>query len=385
MGPSQAQRVIEALRKGIPPDGYVTTFTVGRQSEIDVLRLKANYGAGKTHLLRFVREAALKEGYVVSLIALDAKSAIRFNRMDQILGAICRSIELPDKNQSKGIRSFFNQVCLNAESAKREPNDSFWKELTNNWQWKFSQVLDSKGLFVALRAWATGNNQAQDLVEDWFLQPWTYNSQTKRLYVPLVEQLRGFFRDPRSLWQFYQQGIFHFALQGYSQSWAILRDIHKLSLATGFKGFVILFDEFEDVIHNLKRVDHQEAAFWNLFTFYDGREFPGMSFFAVTPDFVRKSKRLLLEKNRWDYDFSRFDTLPTFEMSPLSEDELQELAIRILEAHGTAYEWEPDLAMKMLDLKAIVRKASSIQVQDRARHAIRQIVQFLDELLEDRL
>jgi hypothetical protein len=174
-------------------------------------------------------------------------------------------------------------------------------------------------------------------------------------------------------------------LQGYSQSWAILRDIHKLSLATGFKGFVILFDEFEDVIHNLKRVDHQEAAFWNLFTFYDGREFPGMSFFAVTPDFVRKSKRLLLEKNRWDYDFSRFDTLPTFEMSPLSEDELQELAIRILEAHGTAYEWEPDLAMKMLDLKAIVRKASSIQVQDRARHAIRQIVQFLDELLEDRL
>lgn len=395
MGPSEAQRVIESLRKGIPPDGYVNHFTVGRQSEIDFLRnrlkqqsngallLKANYGSGKTHLLRFVREAALREGYVVSLIALDAKSAIRFNRMDQILGAICRSIEIPGQDKSKGIRSFFNHICLNIEQARRSSNKSFWRDLTNNWQWSFSQILDSKGFYVALRAWSTGVRHAQDLVEDWLLQPWTYTSQRRRLYISLVEHLRGFFRDPRPQWIFYDQGVFQFALQGYSQSWAVLRDIQKLSLASGLKGFIVLFDEFEDVIHNLNRVNHQEAAFWNLFDFYAGREFPGMSFFAVTPDFVQKSKRLLQEKGRWDYDYRMFDTLPTFEMSPLSEDDLQQLAIKILEVHGNAYDWEPDLAMKMTDLKTIVRKTSSIQVQDRARHTIRKIVQFLDDLIED--
>ena len=395
MGPSEAQGVIESLRQGIPPDGYVNHFTVGRKSEIDflinrlkdqshgALLLKANYGSGKTHLLRFIREAARREGYAVSLVALDAKSAIRFNRMDQILGAICRSIEIPGENKLKGIRTFLNYICLNIDKARRSQNNPFWKELTNNWRWSFSQELDSKGLYVALRAWSTGDRQAQDLVEDWLLQPWTYTSQRKRLYVTLVEKLRGFFRDPRPQWIFYDQGVFQFSLQGYSQSWAVLRDIHKLSLASGLKGFIVLFDEFEDIIHNLNRVNHQEAAFWNLFDFYAGREFPGMSFFAVTPDFVQKSKRLLQEKGRWDYDYGMFDTLPTFEMSPLSEDDLQQLAIKMLEVHGNAYDWEPDLRMKMADLKAIVRNASSIKVQDRARHTIRKIVQFLDDLLED--
>src|SRR3712207_1493887 len=107
MNASEAQRVIESLRKGIPPDGYVRHFTVGRQSEIEdlsdrlrrgqpgALLLKANYGSGKTHLLHFIRETALAEGYAVSLVTLDAKSAVRFNRMDQVLGAICRGIESP--------------------------------------------------------------------------------------------------------------------------------------------------------------------------------------------------------------------------------------------------------------------------------------------------
>jgi chromosomal replication initiation ATPase DnaA len=64
----QAQRVIESLRQGIPPEGHIRRFTVGRKSEIarlttrldksesGALLLKANYGSGKTHLLRFIRE-----------------------------------------------------------------------------------------------------------------------------------------------------------------------------------------------------------------------------------------------------------------------------------------------------------------------------------------
>ena len=72
MNSCQAQMIIESLRKGIPPEGFVRHFTVGRKSEITDLRqrlnthngtvllLKANYGAGKTHLLKFIREEALE-------------------------------------------------------------------------------------------------------------------------------------------------------------------------------------------------------------------------------------------------------------------------------------------------------------------------------------
>jgi hypothetical protein len=51
---------------------------------------------------------------------------------------------------------------------------------------------------------------------------------------------------------------------------------------------------------------------------------------AVTPDFVRKCKSQLLERGRVDFDYERFDELPSFEMSPLTKTELTELAGRIL-------------------------------------------------------
>src|SRR4051794_20860991 len=107
MNQGEAIKAVESLRKGIPPDGHVRHFTVGRESEIDhlavrlrkqqtgALLLKANYGSGKSHLLRFLRETGLTEGYMVSTVTLDSKSAVRFNKMNQIVGAIWRGLEVP--------------------------------------------------------------------------------------------------------------------------------------------------------------------------------------------------------------------------------------------------------------------------------------------------
>lgn len=392
MDAAQAQRAIESLRIGIPPEGFVRHFTVGRRTEIDGLTLrlqapegtacllKANYGSGKTHLLKYIREEALDRNYAVSTVTLDASSAVRFNRMDQILGAVCRGIEVPRAPGSKGLRPFFDYLvgCVNEQRDKE-----IWLDITNNGKWDFSEVLDSQAVFVALRAWATGRPEVQDLVEDWLSQPWEYRTQRKRLYLELVEGLRRFFRDPRPDWKFYADNVFAFHTQGHEQSWAALRDLNSLALASGLEGMTILFDEYEDVITNLRNVKHQEAAFWNLFSFYSGKSFPGKTFYAVTPEFVEKCKRRLLQKGKWDFDFSRFDALPTFEMSPLRTHELEELALTILETHGIAYGWEPDLVMKASHLSAIVRKAASPQVQDRARYAIKSVVKALDDLFQE--
>src|SRR4051794_26953106 len=64
-----AEQVIEALRFGLPPAGYVRHFTVGRQEELrrldhdlhegmhgKAILVRANYGAGKSHLLNLVRD-----------------------------------------------------------------------------------------------------------------------------------------------------------------------------------------------------------------------------------------------------------------------------------------------------------------------------------------
>lgn len=397
MDSSGARRAIESLRQGIPPSGYIRYFTVGRETEIKSLEarleekkhgallVKANYGSGKSHLLRFVREVALERGFAVSSVTLDAKSAVRFNRMDQIFGAIWRGLELPTHPGSKGIRTLFKLVRDQVEENKAKRNGkNFWNDLTNSWQWDYSELLESPAMFIALRAWACGNPAVQDLVEDWITQPWIYYAQRRKLYRDLVERLRKHFRDPRSEWQFYDlgTGIFNFQVQDYNQSWQALRDLQKLACAAGLRGVVILFDEFEDVLNNLSRVNWQESAFWNLFRFYAGKQFPGMTFFAVTPEFAAKCKRLLMEKGKWDFDYSRFQALPSFEMSPLEKHHLEDLATKIMETHGLAYDWEPDTVMKASELKRIISGSMSVRVQDRVRQTIKEIVKALDHLLE---
>lgn len=388
----QAQRVIESLRKGIPPDGFVRDLTVGRGAEIKdlisllklqdatVLLLKANYGSGKTHLLRFIREEGLGQGYAVSSVTLDSSSAVRFNRMDQILGAVCRNIEVPQSVGYKGIRSLFS-LC--SETYHKYSKGSLWSEISNEWKWDYSDVLDSPALFVALRAWINGDLLVQNTVEDWLFHPDKYKINRKVLYCQLVNNLRPVFRDPRPDWKFYQDEVFVFDTQAYAQSWAAFRDLNRLSKAAGLKGLVILFDEFEDVITNLEKINYQEKAFWNLFDFYNGKKFPGKSFFAVTPDFVENCKCRLYEKGRFDFDYSRFDELPIYEMSPLDLPELEELSNKIIDVHGIAYQWEPDLVIKASKVKKIVQSGASMPVQDRSRNVIINIVKALDALLPE--
>jgi len=228
----------------------------------------------------------------------------------------------------------------------------------------------------------TGNKDAQETVVDWLQNSANYRAQRKRLYETLVSGLRRHFRDPRPDYQFYQDGVFIFFNDGYRQSWDALQDTHLLLQKAGLKGLILLFDEFEDVLTSSSmRIDHQEAAFWNLFRFFSGKKFEGMSFYAVTPDFVQKCKERLIENDRFDFDYSRFDHLPTFAMSPLSERELHELAGRIITAHALAYGYQAGPGT-VAAIRRVVERAARSPVQDRARHTIREVVAKLDSLMD---
>lgn len=394
----EVQRVIESLRLGIPPDGQVRYFTVGRLSEIteltarlqqgkaDALLLKANYGSGKSHLLRFIRETALKANFAVSSVTLDAKSAVRFNRMDQMLGAIWRGLEIPNNSEYRGVRPFFDWVCEQARESKGTAGKQ-WQKITNNGQWNFSQSLESPATFIALRAWMSGRVN-KDLVEDWLFQKSNY--KTQYLYQELIHKNRMCYRQELELtrtikWQNYTTKalLFDFKSQGYAQSWAAIRDIHTLACASGMRGIIILFDEFEDVLSNITNIAHQEMAFQNLFQFFAGQQFQGMSFFAVTPEFFSKCRNRLISKGRWDYDYAQLDALSTFEMSPLEISQLQELTIKIKDFHGIAYGWDTNSSAIELGLTALVKKTGSIAVQDRTRQTIKEVVKFLDRQLEE--
>jgi hypothetical protein len=396
--PKLAEKLLEDLRKGIPPVGRLELLTVGRNEEIEwldnhlvddeayALLLKANYGSGKSHLLQLIREKALRECFAVSLVTLDAKSGVRFNRMDQIFGQIVRHIEIQmDDGNIGGLSHLLDYFVGCAEEARSEQGTEgyeFWKAVTNNWKWDYSEELKSPPLFIALRAWASSDSQdVRSLIIDWLTFPDNYNNQRALLYQKLVEGLRSHFRDPRPSFQMYKEGSLTFIPQLYSACWAALEDINRMCRITGLTGMTVLFDEFEDVLTNLNRVNWQEAAFWNLFRFVSGTRFSGKTFFAVTPSFVEKCKSCLNEKDRWDIDQSAFDSLPHFEMSPLTKKDLLQLAERIVEVHELAYDYEvEDSVLEEMQEKVALEAKSA--VQDRARQAIRRAMEVLDDALD---
>src|SRR5437870_3020951 len=160
MTPAESERIIESLRYGIPPRGHVREFTVGREAQIreltgdlhsdervpgsqgKALLVKANWGAGKSHLLEVIREVALENNYVVSLIVANAQGGVRFNRMETILGEVCRQLEVPGVG-GKGIGTLFS-AYVGTDEARLSPKQRARRsDISNNGRWDFSDILDS--------------------------------------------------------------------------------------------------------------------------------------------------------------------------------------------------------------------------------------------------
>ncbi|MCI0407803.1 MAG: ATP-binding protein [Acidobacteria bacterium] len=400
----EAESVLESLRYGIPPRGYVRQFTVGREAQIleltrqlqsrpirsrqvrgSALLVRANYGAGKSHLLQVVREVALENEYVVSLIVADAQGGVRFNRMDTILGEVCRQLEVPGV-EGKGVSRLFAAFATINEARLPADIRALRHKLSSGGRWDFAEVLRSSAIYVALRAWMTARDGEREpieaRVEDWLQNPANYRNQRQTLYLDLVQGLRGRFRDPRPEWKFYADGVFAFHTMGHRQSWDALADFHLVARLAGYPGMVLLVDEFEDVIQNLQRRDYKEAAFLNLFQFFRGQTFPGLAYFAVTPDFAHKCKQELLTRGVYDYDYSQFDRLPAFEMDPIDIKAILELARKIRTAHGLAYGWDAEAAVPDRALEAACQELGENPLPDRIRRAISGVVKLLDGRLQ---
>lgn len=390
--PGEADSIIESLRYGVPPQGLVRHFTVGRKKELDTLRsslmsptqeggaallVKANYGAGKSHLLQVIREMALESNHAVSLVQVNALEGVRFNRMDTILGAICKRMEVPD-HEGLGIGQLFDAF----DRREDETDESI--TISGDGSWDYSDYLSAPGVFVALRAWCNSTSQSvRYLVEDWLANPPAYRGQRKLLYQKLVADLRPHFRDSRAEWQFYADEVFLFHTGGHRNAWAALTDFDVIARASGLNGLVILFDEFEDVIQNLNRRDYQQEAFLNLFRFFAGERFPGMAYFAVTPDFVAKCKTELMTRGVFDFDFDIFSRLPFFEMGEISEADFFKLARTIRDVHGIAFGWDAKSTLPDRRLSRVAEKLWARRTPERVRLAIQGVVETLDQLYED--
>jgi len=325
----EAERIIESLRMGIPPMDITLPFTVGREIELAELKgtltgrtgagsgrfVKANYGSGKTHLLRVIREMALDVGYAVSYITMDANGGVRGNRMDQVFEAVCRGIEVPPGG-SRGLANLF-RVAVDRE-------------------------IDVDRV-VRRRYWIRATRVNYDYVADRFQRGGNFMYRSDRPYF-------------------------------YQQCWNALTDLDTLAKTCGFKGLVLLVDEFEDVVTNLNRSDYQATALENLLAFFDGEKFAGLSYFAVTPEFTRRWQ--------WPGADAKLDKKPSFALTPPEKADIKRLARTIRAVHAIAYALEPDETLSDGDLEREVEDLLGISSQDRIRQTIEGIVEALDDAAE---
>ena len=375
----EARAAIESLRFGTPPTGRVLELTVGRAGQIEQLRqtlesddggallLRANYGAGKTHLLRVIREAALDAGFAVAFVVTDAVGGIRFNRMDTIFGAVCRGLEVEGRHA--GIGGLFDEFLESYGMANGD--EELQRRISSGGRWAPNGPL-SAALQVGLRSWVVGTAPHRQLVAEWLSWPEAYRNRRKDLYFGLVDELASRVADPRPEWQFYADDVFSFHTDGHQGAWDGLASLDLIAKAAGLGGLVILFDEFEDVIQNLNNRDWQVAAFTNLFRFFGGG-YPGTAYFAVTPDFAKRCKEELLQRGVYDFPISDFDQLPAFELDPIGLGEFQQLAQRIAGIHGLANGHAP----RPFPTGAL-EDAWGHPAPDQVRQAIQRLVSWLD-------
>lgn len=394
--PEIADRVLEDLRYGLPPSTLTRAFTVGRRDQLDQLErslqrgsaepllLRANYGSGKSHLLRVVREAALEHGYAVSLVEVNAQEGIRFNRLDLVFGAVCRHLEVPGR-EGRGVGTLFELFDAVADEEVSVEADELYGEITDSGDWSYSDALSSPPMFIALRAWVHASHvpSIRDLAEAWLQRPEWYRNDRKALYIQLIGSLRSYFFDPRPDWQFYADDLLVFHTSGHHNAWAGLADLDLIARAAGLRGVVLLFDEFEDVIQGLNNREHQQRAFWNLFEFFRGRRFSGPCYFAVTPDFVERCKHELLRRGVYEFPYERFDQLPAFQLEPISVEDFFALGLRIRELHQIAFGWDAQQQLSAGDIDRIGRTVYARPSPDRVRQAVKALVEHLDDLLDE--
>lgn len=393
----EAEQIVESLRNGIPPSGHLREFTVGRASQIEqltygldhqdddprVLLLQANYGAGKTHLLKLVREVALESNYVVAFVTVDSKSNVRFNRMDQVLAGVMRAIEVPGA-EGQGVGHLFD-AFVNADEDSLP--DTLVKEraaVTDDDRWSMSQALGSQALWVALRAWHLSTApDIRDYVSNYLAYSWDYDSQPRKLHAKLVKTLPRKVREPRDEREMFRDGSFKFRTTGHQSAWDALNDMRSLALMSGFKGLVLLFDEFEDVIQNMNNIKYERAAFTNLLRLFDERSYDGWAYFAVTPEFSQKCHDRLLEKEQYSFPIERFEDLERVRMDPVTKAQFKPLAASIRNVHGIAYEWDAAATFPKQRLDDILNRLYSRSSADQVRQAMVGLVEELDQGLDD--
>ena len=221
----KARQIIEALRLGVVPHKYVEEFTLGREREINDVKNWLNnsnsgslivigeYGVGKTHLLEYIYSTALKDNWAVSMVELDPNE-VSFHKPKVIYQRIISSFKFRERNGD--FREFLKQIANSARFYEIESHEYLGRVI--------KKIRSGTGDDENMWEWIEGEPA-------WYQYPPMYNYSTCA-------------------------NIYCYILSG--MGWAAKNIL-------GLKGFLILFDEAENV-DSYWYSSYQNNKVWNFLT-----------------------------------------------------------------------------------------------------------------------
>ncbi len=289
-------QIVEALRKGLPPQRGTDQYSVGNEKLIEGIKtfhlngiadrgiirfLNGSWGAGKTHFFRLLRDVAFQHNCLVSNVELNANDA-SLNKFEKVFYSIVRNITTPtfypdhSLTDAAPLGNVFRETLAYLANGDRHIGDvATSEEYTKATQFLFSDhTIDVDFKKMIQKYWETFLPESPDPV--------------------VQEQTRS-----EILQWFSGEGT----AAGYRKRFGVNKTVNKdnaklmlQSLAgfirlAGYSGLVILFDEAEQA-YSIMRKSALRDAHNNLLSLINNIESLNGLFliYATTPDFFNDPK-----------------------------------------------------------------------------------------------
>jgi len=359
----EARKVIEALRSGIPSRTIGAYFGGARIELLAEISqwlsdktgggkvLTASYGEGKTHLLNTVFNIAQRKNMAVSMLTLSKETP--FSNLYQVYSKIAQNTYLPNREQPgfEHLIGRLNTSDMNALllfAAKELQTDKLYYLLkaygnTDNTDVQFSLLADLQGDFIAI-------------------------NQLKKVYREIFAEkvvLSNNFVKSKHIWDYFEF-------------------VNKLIALSGLNGWVILFDEAE----NIGRLGRKSrfSAYSNMAKFLNAEDNSIHSIFTMTNNYAtqvidgKDERRYLAESENTDKEAIEQvigSIEAAEELIPLTEDEFMKVMTRIIDFHARAFEWTP-----IIDAGELCDTILSQGYYQHLRTKIRVTIEYLDQLYQ---
>jgi len=249
-----AKQAIRHLKRGVFPPQNIDYFTVGREQELSLIKktmqhissnccnhffIEANYGCGKSHMLKAIESLALRNNFMVTHIVMDAYEHA-FNQPPRYIHSLFENLHAPN--------------------------------------------LDMDGLWQLIMYWA--NNSERERLIELAKAPSVPSDVTASINYLCSGQLLNHY-----LLNYYKRVIEcrHIQHRGsiyYPLLYEKIKVLESTAKAIGFNGLVILFDEVESIATLLSNIRARFRSYEILDTLCNTKHYPhSLFFFSITPDF----------------------------------------------------------------------------------------------------